>query len=166
MKWLKVVFHTEWSKSERKNQILYFNTYIWNLEKWYWWIYLQGRSGDADVENEYVETMGEGEGRIYRESSITSGNLLCNTGSPAWCFLSISRGRMGGGEGGSKGRVYVYMCVCVCVCVCIYIYIYMYNYDSFSLCMASTLWWKPAHCKGIILQIKKLIFLNLTKEWF
>ena len=61
MKWMKVVFYTEWSKSERENQILCINTYIWNLEKWYWWIYLQGRSGDADVENEHVETVGEGE---------------------------------------------------------------------------------------------------------
>ena len=25
-------YYTEWSKSERKRQILYINTYIWNLE--------------------------------------------------------------------------------------------------------------------------------------
>ena len=25
--------HTEWSKSGRENQILYFNTYMWNLKK-------------------------------------------------------------------------------------------------------------------------------------
>ena len=29
------VCHTEWSKSERENQILYINEYIRNLEKWY-----------------------------------------------------------------------------------------------------------------------------------
>ena len=27
--------------SQRK--MLYINAYIWNLEKWYWWTYLQGR---------------------------------------------------------------------------------------------------------------------------
>ena len=27
------VCHTEWSKSEREKQILYANTYIWNLKK-------------------------------------------------------------------------------------------------------------------------------------
>ena len=26
--------YTEWSKSEREKQILFINTYIWNLEKW------------------------------------------------------------------------------------------------------------------------------------
>ena len=26
-------FYTEWGKSERENQILYINTYVWNLEK-------------------------------------------------------------------------------------------------------------------------------------
>ena len=33
--------YTEGSKSEREKQILYINMYIWNLEKWYWWTYLQ-----------------------------------------------------------------------------------------------------------------------------
>ena len=26
-------YYTEWSKSERETQILYINTYIWNLER-------------------------------------------------------------------------------------------------------------------------------------
>ena len=29
-------YYTEWSKSEREREILYSNTGIWNLEKWYW----------------------------------------------------------------------------------------------------------------------------------
>ena len=32
--------YIEWSRSESEKQILYINTNIWNLEKWYWWIYL------------------------------------------------------------------------------------------------------------------------------
>ena len=85
--------HTEWSKSERKKQIAYIDVYIWTLEKWYWWAYLQGRNRDADVENRLVD-MGEGEGEMNWESSIdicallsvkqiASGKLLCNTGSSA-----------------------------------------------------------------------------------
>ena len=29
---------------------------MWNLKKWYWWNYLQGRNGDADTENRRVDT--------------------------------------------------------------------------------------------------------------
>ena len=53
-----------------------------------------------------------------------------------------------------------------------HMYVHIYNYDSFSLCMAETsiLWQNPAHCKGIILQLKikkkNKILKNLTKEWF
>ena len=36
--------YTEWGKSEREGQIPYINEYIWNLERWYWWTYLQGRN--------------------------------------------------------------------------------------------------------------------------
>ena len=37
-----------------------------------------------------------------------------------------------------------------------HMYVHIYNYDSFSLCMAETsiLWQNPAHCRGIILQLK------------
>ena len=30
------VYYTEWNTSERERQILYINTCIWNLERWYW----------------------------------------------------------------------------------------------------------------------------------
>ena len=39
-------YSAQWSKSEREKQILYINAYIWNLERWYWWTYLQGISGE------------------------------------------------------------------------------------------------------------------------
>ena len=56
----------EWSKSEREKQILYINvyTYIWNLEKWCWWTYLQSRDRDADVENGLGDT--EQEERVWQ----------------------------------------------------------------------------------------------------
>ena len=55
------VCHTEWSKPETDKQILYINAYMWNLEKWYRWTYLQGRNRHVDVENGHVDTAGEGE---------------------------------------------------------------------------------------------------------
>ena len=53
--------HTDWSKSEREKQILYINAYMWNLEKWCRWSYLQSRNRDTDVEKKYMDTKGEGE---------------------------------------------------------------------------------------------------------
>ena len=58
--------YTQWSKSE-KDLISYISEYIWNLEEWYWWTYLQGRNRDADVENRLVDTTG-GEGGNNWES--------------------------------------------------------------------------------------------------
>ena len=39
------------------------NTYTWNLERWHRRTSLQGSSGDADIENRLVDTVGEGERR-------------------------------------------------------------------------------------------------------
>ena len=50
--------HTEWGKSERVKQISYINACMWNLEKWYRWTGLQGRSWDTDVENKCMDTKG------------------------------------------------------------------------------------------------------------
>ena len=38
---LRKAYYTQWSKSEREKQILYINTYVWNLERWPWWTCLQ-----------------------------------------------------------------------------------------------------------------------------
>ena len=34
---------TEWRKSEREKQISCITTYMWNLERWYWWTHLEWR---------------------------------------------------------------------------------------------------------------------------
>ena len=57
-------YYTEWCKSERERQILYINTYIWNLERSYWWSYIQGSKGDTDVKNRLLDLVGEGEGGV------------------------------------------------------------------------------------------------------
>ena len=68
--------YTEWIKSEREKQ-MYINTYIWNLEKWYWWTYLQGRNGDADIRNRLLDTVGEGESERNGESRKDIYKLPC-----------------------------------------------------------------------------------------
>ena len=50
--------HTEWIKLEREKQTLYINAYIWNLEKWFRWTYLQGRNRNTDGENGCMDTGG------------------------------------------------------------------------------------------------------------
>ena len=52
-------YYTEWSMSERKKQI-HINAYIWNLERWYWWNYLQGSNGNTDIENRLMDMWVEG----------------------------------------------------------------------------------------------------------
>ena len=51
--------HTEWSKSEREKQILYINAYMWNLEKWYKWPYLQSRNRVTNIENKLMDIKGD-----------------------------------------------------------------------------------------------------------
>ena len=53
--------HTEWSKLEREKQTSCINAYIWNLEKWFRWTYLQGRKRNTDGENRCMDA-GESRG--------------------------------------------------------------------------------------------------------
>ena len=50
--------NTERSKTERGKQILYINTYMWDIEKCYRWTYLQGKSRALDVQSKHVDTRG------------------------------------------------------------------------------------------------------------
>ena len=71
---------------------------------------MQGRNGDADVENGLVDTVGEGESEtngetinIYTLSGvrwIVGEKLLCSIGSPVWCSVMTWRDGMGEVEGG------------------------------------------------------------------
>ena len=63
-------YYTEWSESERERQITYSNTYTLNLQKWYWRIYLQGKNGEADIENRLMD-IGRGEERVRYMESVT-----------------------------------------------------------------------------------------------
>ena len=53
--------HSEGSQKEKSKY--HINTNIQTLERWYWWTYLQGSNGDADIENRLVY-MGVGEKEV------------------------------------------------------------------------------------------------------
>ena len=77
---------------------------------------MQGRNGDADVENELVNMVGKGEREresgMNGESSINiwiaGEKLPYNTGSPAWCSVMTYRGGMREGKGGSREKSCMY----------------------------------------------------------
>ena len=58
----------------RKRKISYINIYMWNLEKWHRWSYLQNR--DTDTENKSMDTKGERGGGSKREIGIDTYTLL------------------------------------------------------------------------------------------
>ena len=43
---------------------------MWNLERRYWWTYLQGSSQNADMQNRLVDRVGEGKGGRNWETSV------------------------------------------------------------------------------------------------
>ena len=60
---------------------------MWNLEQWYWWIYLQDNSGEKDLENRPMDMGGweEGEGEVFGESNVDVYNTTCKIDSQ-WEF--------------------------------------------------------------------------------
>ena len=70
MRWmnLKPIIQSEMSQKEK--EILYPNTYIQNLEEWYWRTDLQGSTGETDIENRLID-MGKGEERVRCMERVT-----------------------------------------------------------------------------------------------
>ena len=106
--------YMEWSKSEREKQISYINAYMWNLETQYWWIYSQGRNGDADVENGLVDRVRVGESGMNEENSINICTLSCIKQQMRSCFVTQEAqldalwGPKGTGWGSRRGYRYNY----------------------------------------------------------
>ena len=109
------------SKSEREKQIMYTNTYIWNLERWYWWNELQGGNADTDTENRFMDVRRgeEGEGRTYGESNMETYITTCKIDSQREFSVCLRELRLGlcnsGGigrevEGGSRRSGHMYTC--------------------------------------------------------
>ena len=71
MKWMNLepIIQNEVSQKEKdKYHILML--YIWNLERQYWWTYVQGSNGNTDIQNRFVGTVREGECGVNWESNI------------------------------------------------------------------------------------------------
>ena len=86
---LEVIMQSEVSQKE-KNQICHINTDTWDVERWYWGTYLQGRSGDADIENRLLDTVGKEMVRQI-ESTIETYTLLYAKLGSQWKFAVCCR---------------------------------------------------------------------------
>ena len=60
---------------QTEKQILYINTYIWNLEKWHRWPYLQSRHRDTVIEKKWPRWEGNPKKREYMY--MHNGFTLC-----------------------------------------------------------------------------------------
>ena len=61
--------------------------YVWNLERWYYWIYFQESNGETDIEIRPMD-MGEGEegeGEMYEENNMETYNTMSRIDSQ-WEF--------------------------------------------------------------------------------
>ena len=118
---LEPSIQTEVSQKEKyKYRIL-----IWNLERWYWWIYFQGHNWETDKENRLID-MGRGEereGELNGTSNMETKNIICKIDSQ-WGFVIWLRepkqglynnlegwnGKGDGREGGREGTcVYLWL---------------------------------------------------------
>ena len=138
-------YYTESEReSQKEKKISQSNSYVWNLERWYWWIYLKGSNGDTDIENRLVDTEGKKVGPIERVAwnmYIT----ICKIGSwwelAVWCRelkpSALWPPRGSGGVGGGRevwglGRAYV----------CLWLIPVDVRQKSTQYCKAIILWLK------------------------
>ena len=75
---------------------------------------MQNRKGDTDVQNRLLDSVGDGEGRMFQENSIetcilsrvkqiTSPGWMHETSALAWCTGKTQRNRLGREVGGGLG---------------------------------------------------------------
>ena len=60
---------------------------MWNLKRWYWWLYFQGNSGETNIENRPID-MGGGdkeETKMYGDNNMEFYNIICKIDSQ-WEF--------------------------------------------------------------------------------
>ena len=70
-------YHTEWRKSEKQISQIIIYAYMWNLEKWYKWSYLQSRNRGTNVERKYMDTKGEKCGDELGDLDLHTLSILC-----------------------------------------------------------------------------------------
>ena len=86
--------------------VAYTNAYIWNLERWSWWNYLEDSNRDTDTENRLRDMGGrreeEGEGGMYGESNMQTYITICKIDSQwefAVWFMELKPGHYNNLEG-------------------------------------------------------------------
>ena len=80
---LEPIIQSEVSQKRNIN-IIYWHTHIYmDSKRWYRWIYLQGSSGETDIENILMDTGGgeAGEGGMYAESNMETYITMCKIDS-------------------------------------------------------------------------------------
>ena len=112
MKWMKLEPMIQTEVSQKERQILYINSYVWNLERRYQWSYMQGSTGDTDVKNRLLDSVREDEGGMIWENSVETCVLLYAKQMPsAWSMREAGHSELvlwdnpegQGGEGGERG---------------------------------------------------------------
>ena len=93
--------------------------YIWNLESWYWQIYLHSSNGHTDTENSFMDTVEvgeEGKGGMCAESNMGTYITICKIHSQWGFAVWLRELRLGlcnnlerwDGERGGRGHLYTY----------------------------------------------------------
>ena len=103
--------YTVWSQSKRERQMSRINTHTWNLERWYFWTYLQGSNGDANTEDKLVDPEGRsGRGELREQRwnpHITiGGQWKCaawHSSNPTFCDNIEGWDGVGGGREVQEG---------------------------------------------------------------
>ena len=107
-------YYTEWSKPERKTPIQCVNAYIWNLERWQRWPYMQDSKRDTDVKNRLLNSVGEWRVGWFERIALKYvyyhmwNRLLVQVwcmrqDAQGWCTAMTLRDGMGTEMGGDSG---------------------------------------------------------------
>ena len=81
MRWMNLEPTIQSKVNQKKNNKMYINACMWNLERWCWWTYLQGSNRDTDIQNRLVDTVGKGEGGMNWENSMETDITICKIDS-------------------------------------------------------------------------------------
>ena len=104
--------YSPWGHKESDTTEHACNEYIWNLERWHWWTYMQGSNGDRHRE----QTCGYSRGRTWWDKlRVTWKHTHYHMQNSPWefaltqetqtrCSLKTNRGGMGWETGGTLKR--------------------------------------------------------------
>ena len=79
MMWMSLEPAIQTEVSQKEKRMSHTNAYIWYLERWCWWTYLQGNHGGADIENRLMDRGGGQKvgGGMNGESNMEVYTLPC-----------------------------------------------------------------------------------------